>query len=300
MTNVLVYGGTGLQASAIARALVRDGHRVSSLTHSPDKAESIRAMGAHPVIGDLFNPESVRAANAGIDVAAVTLPFFLANPLTLAQNVIDAARANGVRLIVYNTSGPLLKQRIGNPAYDTRHDIIDALAASGIPYIAIQPSVYLENLLGPWTRGGILERDVLEYPVDVNTPLGWISHDDLGALVAAAVARAQLASAVIPVSGVENVTGPELAARISEGLGRTIRYQAITPEAFGELLERYIGPGAGEGAAAGYRFQRDHADMIPMWTDMTPVLQLLPVTMTAISEWARRMAFLQTPEPQTT
>ncbi len=161
-------------------------------------------------------------------------------------------------------------------------------------------SCHLENLLGPWTLGGIVERDVLEYPLDLDMQIGWISHDDLGALMAAAIEHPELAPLSLRISGVENVTGVELAARISDGIGRTITFQPITSQAFGDLLERYMGPGTGAGTAAAYEFQRANKNLIPMWTDMTPVLEKLPVHMTSITEWARRVAPMLSRQPQTT
>jgi len=102
------------------------------------------------------------------------------------------------------------------------------------------------------------------------------------------------------VSGVENLTGPELAAQMSQGLGRPITYYAMPLAQFGAALDAAFGPGAGEGGIAGYKFQQENADRIPMWTDMGPVLEQLPVRMTSVAEWAARhlAAFESAVEPQ--
>jgi uncharacterized protein YbjT (DUF2867 family) len=271
--KILVYGGTGSQGSAIVRAARANGHEVTIFTRQPDKVVS--EPGVRAVAGDLDDPASVRAASVGIDAVAMTLSFFAPDPVAHAHAVIDAAKAAGVPWLVYNTSGPVIAERIGNPGYDLRRDIIDALEISGLPHMVLQPTVYMENLLGPWTREGIIAEGALAYPVSDATRLGWLASDDLGALI-----------------------GPELAAIFSEVLGRPIRYQAITPEAFGELLDRMIAPGAGEGAAAGYRFQRDNGGLLTMWTDMTPALDMLPVRLTPLREWVARFAFLFQPQAE--
>jgi uncharacterized protein YbjT (DUF2867 family) len=294
--KILVYGGTGSQGSAIVRAARANGHEVTIFTRQPDKVVS--EPGVRAVAGDLDDPASVRAASVGIDAVAMTLSFFAPDPVAHAHAVIDAAKAAGVPWLVYNTSGPVIAERIGNPGYDLRRDIIDALEISGLPHMVLQPTVYMENLLGPWTREGIIAEGALAYPVSDATRLGWLASDDLGALMVAALERPNLAGRRLPISGPENLTGPELAAIFSEVLGRPIRYQAITPEAFGELLDRMIAPGAGEGAAAGYRFQRDNGGLLTMWTDMTPALDMLPVRLTPLREWVARFAFLFQPQAE--
>ena len=43
-------------------ALIRGGHDVTALVRSKEKAKRVAKRGAHPVVGDLGEPESFRAA----------------------------------------------------------------------------------------------------------------------------------------------------------------------------------------------------------------------------------------------
>ena len=289
--RVLVYGGTGSQGGAVVRNLLKQGHTPVVLTRSPEKVAEID--GAVAAVGDLGDTDSLKAAHENIDAVSFMVPAFLADPMQApqyARNAIDAAKHAGVDLLVYNTSGPVIEERTGNPMYDMRLDVIDYLKNSGVPYIVIQPTVYMENLLGPWTRPSVVENDMLPYPVEENTPLGWIATDDVGKLIVAALERPELAGQRIIVSGIENVTGPELAQRFSLGLGRDITYYSQPLEEFGAALDEAFGPGAGEGGIQGYKFQRENADKLVMWTDMQPVLAKLPVQMTSIEDWVRQHA----------
>jgi uncharacterized protein YbjT (DUF2867 family) len=180
----------------------------------------------------------------------------------------------------------MAEQPLNNPMYDLRLMIAGQLAQSGVPYIILQTPVYMENLLGPWTRPGVAARNELAYPVPADSRMGWIASDDVGKLVAAAIDHPELASRKIAVSGVEHPTGPELAAAFSEGLGRPINYREMPLDEFAAVMDRVIGPGAGAGAKAGYQFQRDNAHLLPMTADMGPVLEMLPVKMTTLAEWA--------------
>ncbi len=286
--KVLVYGGTGSQGSAVVRKLLERGHQPVILTRHPDK---VNQAGVQAVAGDITDPVSLEAASRQVGAVSLMIPFFLPDPtqaFNYARNAIDAANTAEVKLIVYNTSGPVIEgvEGIDNPDYDLRREIMDYLQKSPVPSIVIQPTAYMENLLGPWTRNSLLEKDELAYPAEEHAPLGWIATEDVGALIVAALERPQLAGQRFVVSGIENATGLQLAERFTEGLGRPIKYRAMPLEEFGAFLDAAFGPGAGEGAVQGYKFMKDNAARIPMWADMQPVLKALPVEMTSLQEWA--------------
>lgn len=296
--KVLVYGATGSQAGPVVQELLRRGHEAFAATrdvNSP-KCEPLRAAGATLVAADLDDPASLRAASEGMDAVSLMIPAFIPNPMNYpvyAQRAVEAAREAGVGLLVWNTSGPVIDRPTGNPMYDLRLHILDMLRDSGVPAVVLQPTAYMENLLGPWTRPAVVERDELTYPVDDATRIGWIASEDLGKLTVAALERPELAGRRFIVSGVEAVTGPELAAAFSAGLGRTITYRELTLDEFALAMDAMFGPGVGAGAAAGYQFQKDNAGLLTMWVDMEPVLAELPVQMTTLAEWSarRRAAF---------
>jgi uncharacterized protein YbjT (DUF2867 family) len=300
--KVLVYGGTGSQGGAVVWKLLEKGHEPYVLTRNPEKAQTMVDQGAKTVSGDLADKTSLVEASKGMDGISLMIPAFIPDPSQAplyAQNAIDAAKEADVPLLVYNPSGTVINQPTGNPMYDMRLNVINDLETSGVPFITIEPTAYLENLLGPWTRPNIIEKDTLSYPVEEDTPLGWIATEDVGALIVAALEHPELANRRIGVSGIENVTGPQLAQRFTEGLGREITYYAMPLEAFGAALDEAFGPGAGEGGIQGYKFQRENKDLLTMWWDMKPVLEMLSVDMTPITEWAakRKAAFTPTQEP---
>jgi uncharacterized protein YbjT (DUF2867 family) len=297
--RVLVYGGTGSQGGSIVGAALARGHETYFLTRDAHKGEALRAKGAHAVVGDLSNAESLKAASDGMDGVILSMPFGGLDPEAAwagARAAVDAAKAAGVKQLVYNTSGPVIPVRTGNPPYDLRLNVIDYVKQSGLPYIVLQPTAYLENLLGPWTLGGIVQHDTLAYPLDRNVPLGWLATQDLGALAVSALEHPEYAGASWVISGVENVTGLTLAETFSQTLGRTIRYEELAPEAFGDAVGAVLGEDAKQWVILCYRFQQTNAHLITMWTDMSPVLEKLPVRMTSISEWVAQFAPMFAPQ----
>lgn len=284
--KVLVYGATGSQAQTVPTHLLQAGHQPYVLTRSADKAAHHAKAGAVVVEADLTDTDRLRELNQGMDAVSLLIPFFTDAPAEFGRRAIDAAKAAGVKLLVWNTSGPILPVRTGNPAYDVRLDIEQYLQESGLPHIILQPGVYMENLLGPWTVPFVMNEDRVAYPIPTDMPVGWIASDDVSAFVAAALQRPDLAGSNWPISGLESPDGPALAQAFSEGLGRRLTYYPMPPQDFGAILNGLFGPGAGDEVAAAYQQMWDDPTQRPNYrADMTPVLAQLPVRMTSISQW---------------
>src|SRR5205823_1504079 len=65
--RIFLTGATGYVGAAVLDALVRGGHDVTALVRNNDRARRVAQRGAYPVIGDLGDPESYRAAIEGQD-----------------------------------------------------------------------------------------------------------------------------------------------------------------------------------------------------------------------------------------
>lgn len=295
--QVLVYGATGTQARPLVEVLLRRGHQPRMLTRDPAKCGDLLAAGARAVKGDLDDYESLVAASRGVDAVAFMIPAFLQEPgraLQYAEAAMRAAAAGGARHVVWNTSGrfPDPGEKRASAAYMLA--LWEVLKAAALPLTVLAPTTYMENLLGPWTVQSIRRHDRVSYPVLADRPMGWIAAQDVGKLMAAALERPQLAGRVFRVSGVEAITGPQLAQIFSGALGRPLTYYAMSPTEMKAALEAAFGPGAGDDVAEEYAL--DQADPSPpkKHYDMLPVLQELPVTMTPISTWVAEKAALFT------
>jgi len=65
--RIFLTGATGYIGAAVLDALVRGGHDVTALVRNSEKARRVAKRGAHPVIGDLSQPDSYRAGADGQD-----------------------------------------------------------------------------------------------------------------------------------------------------------------------------------------------------------------------------------------
>jgi nucleoside-diphosphate-sugar epimerase len=115
--RVFVAGATGVIGSQLVPQLLRAGHEVTAMTRSVLRAAQLEAVGADPVVCDVFDADGVREAMAAASPDAVihqltALPARLdwANPSLFdennrvrtegTRNLLDAALAAGARRVV--------------------------------------------------------------------------------------------------------------------------------------------------------------------------------------------------------
>ncbi|CAM3958452.1 SDR family oxidoreductase [Deinococcus frigens] len=289
---VLTYGAGGAQGAPVAHGLLDAGYRVRALVTDAAKNQALNDAGAEVVAGDLADMDSVRRATQGVDKVFLMLPFSGGgNPLEYAQNAIQAAKEGGVKLLVLNTSGQTPPEPTGLPMMDYRIHLERGLRDSGVPNIILRPTAYMENFLGPWVLPRLQAEDVLAYPVAADRPTSWIAAQDLGRFAVAALGRPELTGQAFDLGGPQALKGADIADAFSTALGREIRYEATTPEQFGAIMGRMMGPEAEAGIVAAYRAGAA-APLDSMVVDMQGVVAQLPVQQTTLEQWVRQQVDL--------
>jgi nucleoside-diphosphate-sugar epimerase len=232
--TIAVHGATGSQGRPVAHALTAAGHAVRPLS---------RAAGV-----DLLDRASLDGAYAGADVVVLQLPLvYDERALAMAGNAARAAKAAGVAHLVINASCQLPPAPIGVPYLDARH----WAAAADVPLVTVlQPTTYLENLSGPWSAERVVSEGVVAFPMPGDVPMAWVAAADVAIAVERAIAREVAGWFALPGGA---ATGDDVAATLSRVLGRTIRWETITPDALADMLRPYLGGHAADGTAALYR-----------------------------------------------
>jgi hypothetical protein len=130
--------------------------------------------------------------------------------------------------------------------------LIHGVMRSGIPTAVVAPRLYLENLLLPVIIGPAREEGVLRYPLPASFPVSWSSHLDVADVVVRLLTDARPigvtgsagTASTVSVGHLPGLTGPDLAAALSAHLDRDVRFEAISPEEFGELITPLFGAAA--------------------------------------------------------
>ena len=294
MKNILVFGANGAQARPVAEQLAARGYRVTALVRDRAKAAPLAHAGIRIVVGDMDDADAVAEAMRDQD-GVFMLVSFAQGRVAQASTIIDAAAAQGVERIVWNATGSILPVDIGNPGIDMRRAILAALEQGGVPFVALQPTIYMENLLMPIVADEVTRQSSLAYPLPEAARCQWISHADAAAFAVAAFEREDQDNLVIDICGPERLSGSEIAASFSRALNRPIAYRPMPPAEFGATLPL----GESRHLVTKY-YEEVFADPSKATTDIDfrRTLALLPIVPTSMEQFARKHATSFTPANQ--
>jgi dihydroflavonol-4-reductase len=112
--RTFVTGATGFLGSHVAHALAEQGADLRLLVRPTSNLKNLEGMKAETVTGDLRNPASLEKAMAGCEAVfhvAADYRLWLRDPAEMYRSnvegtraILDAARKNGVRSMVYTSS----------------------------------------------------------------------------------------------------------------------------------------------------------------------------------------------------
>jgi dihydroflavonol-4-reductase len=112
--KAFVTGATGFVGSHVARVLAEQGADLRLLIRSGSDLANLQGLKADRVVGDLRDPASIEKAMAGCDVVfhvAADYRLWVRDPEQMyranvegTRAILDAARKNGVRRVVYTSS----------------------------------------------------------------------------------------------------------------------------------------------------------------------------------------------------
>ncbi|WP_404986298.1 SDR family oxidoreductase [Chryseobacterium sp. M5] len=289
--KILVFGATGSQQFNVIGEAKKKGADVIAATSSESSFDKLARAGATPVLANLADADKINEITKDIDAIAFMIPVSLPNPfdgLQYSKNLIDAAKANGVKKIVWNTSGWVESKKIGSPVDDVKVDVQDYLKNSGVDYVIIEPTIYMENMMGPFCAPFITNEKKIAYPTPEAMPIGWIASRDVSAFVVEAIYNEDLKGDNFKISGLENLKGGELASAFSNGVGEEIVYYPQKAQEFGDILKPFVGEAGASSVAAYYENLQNSTEYPSKFNPkMNEILEKLPVKMTSLADWAK-------------
>lgn len=278
--KVFVSGATGFQGRPTAVGLVEKGYKVVTLTQQENNDNTIES-----VVGGFENIETLNTALKGVDVAIFTLPlvFDVEKTNTMTQNFIEAAKAQKVNLIIFNSSFDLPTEKPNLLALDLKVEVKKLLDNSGLNVITLMPDVYIDNLSAPWSIPLVVEQGILPYPVKNGQKIPWISHTDLAKFVISAVEKPELAGQTLAIGG-NLFTGEEIATAISNKIGKPVQFIGLTPDDFQKNITPNFGELAGREISNLYRYLEQNIDRITN-KNFAETQEKLDVTPQSLNEW---------------
>jgi uncharacterized protein YbjT (DUF2867 family) len=269
---IAVVGATGVQGGGLARAILADpgsGFSLRAITRDPskDNAKALAAKGAEVVSANLDDVESLKKAFAGAHgVFGVTNfweHFSAEKEKAQAKNIADAARAAGVKHVIWSTLEdtrqfmsaddkrmPMLQEKYRVPHFDAKAEANAFF--SGVPATMLVTSFYWDNLFmfGLAPKKGDDGVYAWAFPMG-NAKLAGIAGEDIGK-TALGIFKAgdQYIGKTVGIAG-EFLTIDQMGQSLSKNLGLgAVKYNAVEPDVY----RSWGFPGADE---MGNMFQAD-------------------------------------------
>jgi uncharacterized protein YbjT (DUF2867 family) len=255
---ITVLGATGAQGGGLVRAIINDpsgGFSARAVTRDPnsEKAKALAALGAEVVSGDVDDEASLQRAFTGAH-GAFCVTFFWDHfspekEKIEAAAMARAAKAAGVQHVIWSTLEdtrrrvplsdsrmPTLQDRYKVPHFDGKGEANTEFTQAGVPTTFLHTSFYWDNLIhfGMGPRKGEDGKLVLALPMG-DRKLPGIAAEDIGHCAYGVFKRGgEFIGKSIGIAG-EHPTGREMAAGLTQALGRPVIYQTVPFEAYREL-----------------------------------------------------------------
>jgi uncharacterized protein YbjT (DUF2867 family) len=217
--NVLMIGATGKFASLVVPELKQRGATIRALVRDESKSGAARQRGAdETMIGDLHDPHSLRAAAVGVDGVFHINPAYAPDEADLGVAMVEAARAVGVRKFVFSGVIHPSISKMSNHA--AKRPVEEAIYESGMEFTVLQPTMFMQTLGGSWSA--VIESGRLSLPYSKQVKASYVDYRDVAEVAALALTGDDLAYGTFELCAPGMVNRVELAAMMSEALGRTI------------------------------------------------------------------------------
>jgi uncharacterized protein YbjT (DUF2867 family) len=230
----LITGATGDIGSKVAELLIQRGHRPRVFVRDPQKARSRFGDRVGVFVGDLADPESLRAALNDDDGDHVVDGFFLVNtgPQIPARDeaAANVAKAAGVKHLV-KLSSMDVQHGLAIGAWHERGEA--AVRSSGVPFTFVQPTGFMSNLLA-WAPSVKAEG-----VVRASTGEGrraFIHSEDIAAVAVEALTTRVYDGESLAITGPEACSFAEVTSKIAAAIGKALVFQPISDE---EARARY-------------------------------------------------------------
>lgn len=244
--NILITGATGKLGQLVIEELQKRAPQahVIGLVRNLDKAQPLAARGVELREANYDDPPSLARALAGVDKVLLISGNEVGKRIAQHRNVIEAARAAGVKLLGYTS---ILRADTNPMGLAVEHRGTEELIrASGVPFVFLRNGWYTENYLG--SVGLALQHGALIGAAGTGR-IASAARADYAAAAAVVFARpaAGEAGKIHELAGDESYTLAGLAAEIARQSGKPVVYSNLSEQEYKAAL---VGLGLPEFVAA--------------------------------------------------
>ena len=235
---ILVTGAAGKTGKAVVEALAKKGVSVRAMVRRSEHFAALKAVGATECVTASFeDEEALRRAADGVRAVYHICPNVSREEVTYARAVAAAAQARGANRFVYHSV--LHPQIEAMPHHWQKMRSEEMLFATGLDLTILQPTAYVQNILG--ALPGIIAEGVFRVPYPVTTRLSLVDLQDVAEAAALVLTTDGHSGATYELAGTEPLSQVEAAAGIGTALDRPVRAEAETVESWRERARTWTG-----------------------------------------------------------
>jgi uncharacterized protein YbjT (DUF2867 family) len=229
---ILITGATGSNGTELVKLLACRGIPVRAMVRSKNGATKIAGLpGVELTMGDFDNPATLDQALQGVERA-----FLLTNSTERAESqqraFVNAGRRAGLQHVVK------LSQFAADERSPVRflryHAAIERMIVqSGMAYTFLRPNLFMQGLLG---FANSIRSSGKFFAAAADATVSVVDVRDNAAVAAAALTEPGHEGRTYSLTGPEALTHSEMAAAISDTIGRPVTFVDVPPDAMRDAL----------------------------------------------------------------
>ncbi len=221
--KILMTGATGKFAGLVLPQLKKQGLDVTALVQNENKGKQALESGADEfVIGDLYDPATLRNATKGINGVFHIIPAFN-REVEAGLNMVEAAREAGVSKFVFSS---VYHPSLSLANHADKRPTEEALYRSGIDYTILQPAMYMQMLQQSWQAAK--QSGEIVMPYSKLSKMAYVDFRDVAEAAALAMTDKRLSNGTFELASPGLFSRVELAALMTKKLGKTIAARDVS------------------------------------------------------------------------
>ena len=215
----LIIGASGAVGIPLIKQLVQRGEALRALSSSEASAERLRGLGVGEVIvGDYRGNGVVERAMDGVDGACYVPARFVADEFEVGKRIVDAAKGAALEHFLFCSAFHPQLHDLGH--HWQKLQVEEYLVDSDLLHTVVQPSMFMQNIRVEWDR--VVEQGAYPRPYSPDSKMSVIDTDDLAEAMANIMTERKFQGASYQLAGPGPISHAEMAATISEELGRPV------------------------------------------------------------------------------
>ncbi len=287
METILLFNATGAQGTTISQRLLDTGYRVIAPVRSEKNISILKERHIEAFLTDFSTPSLLpiiqRADKVILQIPAAVVPSLM---LEIAENALTAIQQAGHPKTIFVISSTISSTYTGIRSVDARLKMVELAREKAPDMPILSATEYFENFSTAY-REPILKNGVIPQTIPPDSPVNYLSWNDLATYVLAALASDQLTGQVYPIGGHQGLTGNELADRLGKVLGKPLNYVQVSHAQLEGILTPIMGAEVAKDYAEFYHWQ-DTTGALLLNPDTGDIRQLLDIQLPSFEEWARQ------------